>query len=108
MSTISLTLEEAEWLAYMVKVNDELIERSYVIMGPDGGKHLVFVFNENYLGRNTSKLYETWSPITRNGVWRHYGEPMPNWVTGLPMQLLTEDGFSLEELEKAEEIMEKL
>ena len=109
MDTIQLTPEETEWLAGMIMVNHEVTDREYVVMGPDGEKHWVCVFNKDYLSRNfVAKSYEVWSPLSNKGQWNYFGDPAPDWVAGLPQTLIVEDGFSLEEIEQAEQIMEGL
>lgn len=109
-ATFTLSEGETKWIADMAKINESVIDRSYVVLGPDEILHWVCVFNKEYRGSHgITKTYETWSPLNDQGTWRHYGEPMPYWVAGKPPTLLDDSGgFSLDEIEKAQEIIGEL
>lgn len=106
VSLSSLTDEERKWAQHMYQINREYIQNAYVAVDPNGEKHWVMVCDlEKY---NPGKTYETWSPINTRGSWCYFGEPLPEWAGGPGRDLIVTDGFSLEEIEKAEKIMEGL
>jgi hypothetical protein len=71
---IHLTPEETAFVSNMERINHAVIERSYVVMGPDGRKHwvLVFIYGDINDPNRIWDIPEDWEKIPRNTqYWDH-------------------------------------
>lgn len=106
---LSLTMAECKWVDNLLNVNSNYMSEWYIRINPaNAAKSFVAIFNEDFHRLHpSSKPYSIWSPLSDQGNWQDLQE-LPEWAGGIAQPLLVEDGFTLEEVERAQEIIDGL